>query len=184
MRMIQQRRDGTKGARAFLLGALVIATAASPRGARAADPLGRTLSPREAQFWADAYALTAAELALGGVAVRNTNNDAIRRLAHTVWIDGNRATAVLNAVAHREKLATPRDVPPPWRTEIERLIALRGAAFDQAFLEFLRTREGQVLPEFADEADHGATEALRQYANAELSVLRSHAEAARRTPAR
>ncbi len=156
--------------RSFLLaGSILLAAALTPVAAQAD-------SPRE--FLQNALMGDNSEIMLGNLAAERGRSEGVREFGRTLVRDHSQARNEVLDVGRRFGLRPTREVKPEVREMRDRLIALRGRAFDREFISHMVEDHRNDIGEFRDEAreHHGPVSDL---AARQLPVLREHLRTAR-----
>ena len=127
----------------------------------------------------DAFVERAAGRSLGGMelselALQRCESPAVRRLARRAHDEQAAAYEALLGVA----TGASSTLKPPSTMDLEqrgvksRLAGLRGRAFDRAYVQALRTNEDRDIALYRSYAKYGKDEALKTWANDQLTLIR------------
>jgi putative membrane protein len=163
--------------RTLLLAALV-GTAfglGAPRAA-AADEEQRGLSDQ--QFVTQASATGLAAVNLAQMALEQSNNADVKKLAQHILEEHKKANQLLNSLADKHRILPAQEMDAKHRTLVERLAQLRGADFDRAFLDALMKDHQEAVSLFEQESKNGKDKELMEFASKTLSTLKEHLDMA------
>ncbi|MGE0225965.1 MAG: DUF4142 domain-containing protein [Acetobacteraceae bacterium] len=131
-----------------------------------------------------AMRMAVGEIQSGQLAERRTDFEPVKLFAQRMILDHSEARKALQQITG----ADPSFPEPPKHSAGQRedqndLQDLTGPAFNRAYVALQIQRHEAAIPEFEQEAAHGANMELRQYAVKQLAVLRDHLEMARKLAA-
>ena len=139
--------------------------------------------PEDRSFLVNAAHSNLAEIATGRLALRESDNSAVRTYARRMITDHTAAQRKLRAIADAWNTRVPSRPSPQQRQEAARLAALEGSAFDRKYLTRQIVSHRQTLGLCLLELDSGQVSDLRAYAGATAPVVRMHLTMAKRTRA-
>ena len=139
--------------------------------------------PEDRSFLTNAAHSNLAEIATGRLALRESDNAAVRTYARRMITDHTAAQRKLRAVANALDSRLPSRPSPQQRQEAARLAALEGSAFDRKYLTRQIVSHRKTLGICLLELDSGRVAAVRSYASATAPVVRGHLALAKTTRA-
>jgi len=148
--------------------AAVIGLVAVPAQAQTA------LSPVDRGFMLEAASDGVAEVELGRLAMQRAASDAVRQFGQRMVTDHGGANQELMQLAQRKGVMLPQQPDAKPRAAIDRLAALTGPQFDQAYMaEMMRDHQADVVV-FEREVREGQDPELRAWASKVLGTVREH----------
>ena len=153
--------------------AIVVATALVVVQAYAA--LAQMSVPAADQsFMIDAARGGIAEVELGRMAAQRAASEPVRQFAQRMVAEHGAANQELMQLAQRKGVQLPQEMGPQHRAAMDRLAALSGPAFDEAYMvEMLKGHQaGADL--FAREAQQGQDPEVRAWAMKKLPTVHEH----------
>jgi putative membrane protein len=151
-----------------VLFAAVIALVAVPAQAQTA------LSPVDRGFMLEAASGGVAEVELGRLAVQRAASDVVRQFGQRMMTDHGAANQELMQLAQQKGVMLPQQPDAKHRAAIDRLAALTGAQFDQAYMaEMMRDHQADAVV-FEREVREGQDADLRAWASKVLGTVREH----------
>lgn len=142
-------------------------------------PRTRPLSPAAKDYLTAAVARDKLEIFLGGVAQTRTSNTGVRRLIQGIVEERGKEVAALSLDAKRRHRRLPSNPLGPQATnEVRRLITLRGARLDAAYLRLEDAHINAAIAQ-ATAAQSAATGAFARQLAGYLRTYRSELAAAR-----
>jgi putative membrane protein len=145
-----------------------------------AQPRASKLAAIDQKFIEEAATTNLAQIKLGQLAVRRGTAAKVRELGQKMIDDHTKANDQLNKIATRTGIALPTEVTPEQKADYDRLSALSGDAFDQAYMDLVKTDQQQAISLFQDEAQSGVDPELKTLAKNTLPALRQHHQLASR----
>ncbi|MBE2314784.1 DUF4142 domain-containing protein [Solirubrobacter sp. CPCC 204708] len=137
--------------------------------------------PEDRSFVVNAAHSNLAEIATGRLALRESDDTAVRAFARRMITDHTAAQAKLRAVARAWDTRLPSRPSPTQRRDAARLAALEGEAFDRAYLRRQIVAHRQTLGICLLEIDAGRVANVRAYAAETAPVVRTHLTLAKAT---
>jgi putative membrane protein len=126
------------------------------------------------QFMLEAARGGVAEVELGRLAAQRAASEAVRQFAQRMVTDHGTANGELMQLAQRRGVMLPRDVDPAHRATMDRLTAMSGPAFDQAYMaEMMRDHQLDATL-FTREAREGQDPEVRAWATKTLTTVQEH----------
>ena len=117
------------------------------------------------------------EVALGRLAVGQAGDRSVRDLGRMMVTDHSTANDRLLVIAMQENLAPPKGLSTDGQSTYDRLAALNGKPFDQAYVRAMLDDHRQDIADFQHEVDHGSDVAVKDWARSTLPVLHHHLDA-------
>jgi len=137
-----------------------------------------TLSPVDRGFIVEAASDGVAEVELGRLASQRAASDAVRQFGQRMVTDHGAANQELMQLAQAKGVALPQQPDAKHRAAIDRLAALSGPQFDQAYMiEMVRDHQADVVV-FERQVREGQDPALRAWASKVLGTVREHQQLA------
>ncbi len=130
-------------------------------------------------FMNDAASGGMAEIALGRLAVKQAESREVKQFAERVIADHTKAGEELKQLAQRKRVMLPQEVTPGHKETMDKLSALRGAAFDRAYVTAMVENHMKDVTAF-DAVAKGAVDAdVKAFATKALPTLKAHLQAIR-----
>jgi putative membrane protein len=134
------------------------------------------LSKTDAQFMKKAAEANMTEAHLGQMAEARSSHQSVKDFGQTLSKDHTSAYESLTGLANKIGETIPKAIGPD-RT-IERLMHLKGTAFDRAFSrDEVQSHKGAIAL-FRNEAEHGENADVKAWAKAMLPTLEGHLQTA------
>ena len=92
--------------------------------------------------------------------------------------DHSKANDQLKAIARSQNLTVPTNLDSADRSTEQRLAAMKGQSFDQAYMRDMVQDHQTDIQEFQQEANSGQDPALRMFAQQTLPILQQHLQMA------
>jgi putative membrane protein len=140
--------------------------------ATAADEDQRGLSDQ--QFVTQASAAGLAEVNMARLALEQSNNADVKKLAQHIIDDHTKANTALNSLADKHRLLPAQGMDAQHQQLMQRLSQLRGEAFDRAFLDAMVKDHKDAVSLFERESKDGQDKDLKKFASDTLSTLKDH----------
>jgi putative membrane protein len=121
-----------------------------------------------------------AEMAAGGLARAKSTNFDVKALGERLTRDHSKAHDELSSLAEKKSILLPEKLDTAHQMEIDRLSALNGHDFDQAFAEMMVTDHQKAISFFEETAKGAGDPELRSFATSSLGMLQDHLRMARR----
>jgi putative membrane protein len=135
-------------------------------------PEGDTLTDQ--QFVMKVSASDLAEINLGRVAARQASDPAVRQFAQRLVDDHTKASAELIRIANKRSLPAARTMDAQHRQLQDRLLNLKGADFDRAFLNQMVDDHKKAVTLFEAESKTAKDADLKAFAAKALPHLKEH----------
>ena len=139
--------------------------------------------PEDRSFLVNAAQSNLAEIATGRLALRESEDAAVRAYARRMVTDHTTAQAELRRIGRAWNTSVPSRPSPKQRRDAVRLEALEGSTFDRTYLRRQITAHRQTLGVCLLEIDGGRVAALRTYAANTAPAIRMHLTMAKETRA-
>jgi len=137
-------------------------------------PAQMALSPVDRGFVLEAASDGVAEVELGRLATQRAASDAVRQFGQRMMTDHGAANQELMQLAQRKGVTLPQQPDAKHRAAIDRLAALTGPQFDQAYMaEMMRDHQADAVV-FEREVREGQDPELRAWASKVLGTVREH----------
>jgi putative membrane protein len=143
---------------------------------------GGTVNREDSSFAREACQTGAAETELGKLAAQNTKNKAVRSFAKSLAEDHARAEKELAQLFSRKGIPAEKELADSLQNSLERLAALKGGEFDQAFKQQVIEDHEKAIALFEKQAERGTDPDLKAFAQKHLPHLREHLAQARQLP--
>ncbi|HEU5321264.1 MAG TPA: DUF4142 domain-containing protein [Methylomirabilota bacterium] len=157
---------------------LVAGSLAAPASAQPAS-----LDP-DRPFVAEAAAGNLAEVELGRLAAQRAAADAVRQFGARMVRDHSQAQSQLTQLAAAKGVSLPAELDAERRTTYERLAALAGPRFDEAYMGEMVADHTKDVAAFEGAAQTAPDADVRAWAAQTLPVLREHLRLAEQLHAR
>ena len=164
---------------AISLAALVAGCAKDERGAPDAGSqnvvggASGTLAAQDSTFIQEASQGGMAEVREGELAIKNAQSDAVKQYGQMLVTDHTKANQELKQIATSKGASMPTDLGKH-QAHFDRLAALKGQEFDQAFKEQAIKDHEEAIRLFEKQTQQGANAELKAFAQKHLPHLRHH----------
>jgi putative membrane protein len=166
--------------RLVIVAALVAAGTALALGravARSDDPAA--LSAADRQFVLEAAMGGMMEVKAGDVASDRAANAAVKEFGQRMVRDHGKANVELTQLATQVGVQLPKELDAKHAATVERLTALSGAQFDQAYMRLMVEDHVKDVAAFQTEAEKGSEPRVKAWAAKTLPTLKEHLAMAR-----
>ena len=109
---------------------------------------------------------------------RRRTSPQIKEFAKRMVTDHTQANDELMQLGKSENLSLPNQLDPKHRTEMDRLSAMSGNAFDAAYMQHMVQDHKQTVSEFQKQAQSGRDPALKSFAQKYLPIIQQHLQMA------
>ena len=130
------------------------------------------------QFVMKVSAADLAEINLGRVAARQASDPAVKQLAQRLVDDHTKASADLLRIANKRSLPAARTMDAQHRQLQDRLLNLKGANFDRAYLKQLVADHKTAVALFESASKTAKDPDLKAFATKTLPTIRDHLKTA------
>lgn len=151
-----------------------LALAASQATGRSRD----RLDDADRQFIEEAAHIGMAGVELGSLATERASATQVRVFADTMVRERSKANAELAAMARAKGVLLPDSTERLHGHDGERLARLSGAAFDRAYMKYMKADHRKSVSLFEHAADAAKDSELRAFARRTLPTLQTHLAAA------
>ena len=137
----------------------------------------KTVSPQS--FATQAAVIGMAEVELGQLAVKNSQDQGVRDYAQRMVSDHQAADAKLQKIAAQKNLLLPESLDAEHQALKEKLADLKGAAFDREYAKAMAKGHDKAVALFESASQAAQMPAeLKEFAAATLPTLKEHMEMA------
>jgi putative membrane protein len=139
------------------------------------DKMSKTsLSPADTKFVKQAAGGGLAEVKLGQLAQEKGSSDFVKQFGKKMVDDHSKINDDLKAVAEKNNVTLPSDLPPKEQAVYDRLSKLSGDAFDKAYLAEMQKDHRKDIADFKKEASSGSNADVKEFASKNLPTLEGH----------
>lgn len=138
------------------------------------------LSRADQKFLMEAAQGGQAEVALGKIAAEKASNDAVKQFAQRMVDDHSKANEALMSVAGQKQVAVPSEPSAKQKADAKRIEAMKGPAFDAAYMEHMVRDHEQDVAAFQKASQQVSDADVKQFAQQTLPTLKEHLTEARR----
>jgi putative membrane protein len=140
---------------------------------RKTNAMSKTVSPQS--FASQAAVISQAEIELGQLAAKKSQDDDVREFAQRMVKDHKASAAKLEKVAKQNNLMLPKSLDAEHQAVKEKLSALQGDAFDSEYAKEMAKGHDKAVALFeaASQAPQMPAE-LKEFAAATLPTLKEH----------
>jgi len=136
------------------------------------DKKGQPLS--DAQFVLKASASDLAEINLGYIALKQSQNDEVKQFAQRMVKDHNQSSKELLLIAGKKSLNPAAQADAKHKAVADKLLTLKGADFDRTYMEQMVVDHQKAVALFKSQADQGKDEELKKFAAKTLPAIQMH----------
>jgi putative membrane protein len=130
-------------------------------------------------FVSQAAIIGKAEIELGQMAIKNTQDENVRAYAQRMVKDHSAADKKLQAIAAKENLQVPQSLDPEHASLKAKLQGLKGEEFDRAYVKAMANGHDKAVALFESASQQPQMpEELKQFAASTLPTLEQHKEMA------
>jgi putative membrane protein len=130
-------------------------------------------------FASQAAVIGKAEIELGQIALKNTQDENVRKYAERMVKDHSAADKKLQAIAAKENLQLPQSLDQEHESLKTRLQSLKGEEFDRAYAKAMATGHDKAVALFESASQQAQMpDDLKQFAASTLPTLEQHKEMA------
>jgi len=122
-----------------------------------------------------------AEIRLGQAALEKTDRPDVKEVAHRMVSDYLNWSAGMDKAAARLSIPLPKDVDGKDKIEIDRILALSGPEFDQAYLKEVIRLQQKALTMSHHEASDAAVSGFRHWAGVVIPQIQDQIHLAQKT---
>lgn len=130
-------------------------------------------------FASQAAVIGKAEIELGQIALKNTQDEGVRKYAERMVKDHSAADKKLQAIAAKENLQLPQSLDPEHASLKTKLQGLKGEDFDRAYVNAMAKGHDKAVALFEAASQQAQMpDDLKQFAASTLPTLEQHQEMA------
>jgi putative membrane protein len=119
-----------------------------------------------------------AEVQLSQLALQKASSPQVKDFAQRMVTDHTQANQDLMQLGTSENLNLPTQLDTKHKSELDRLNAMSGTAFDTAYMQDMVQDHKQAVADFQKQAKSGSDPALKSFAQKYLSVIQQHLQMA------
>jgi putative membrane protein len=142
------------------------------------------LSTTDKTFATEAAHGGLAEVQLGQLAEQKATSSQVKEFAQRMVKDHTQANQELMQLAKTEKLNLPTQLDAKHKSEVARLSAMSGNAFDTAYMQYMIQDHKQTVADFQKQAQSGSDPALKSFAEKYLPIIQQHLQMAESSTAK
>lgn len=153
--------------------------ASSPHQHQVTEGSKMTKAVTPESFASQAAIIGKAEIELGQIALKNTQDQSVRTYAERMVKDHSAAEKKLEAIAAKENLQLPQSLDPEHAALKTKLQGLKGQDFDRAYVKAMASGHDKAVALFESASQQPQMPAeLKQFAASTLPTLEQHQEMA------
>jgi len=119
-----------------------------------------------------------AEVQMGQLALQKASSPEVKEFAQRMVTDHTQANQDLMQLAKAENLTLPTQLDPKHKSEMDRLSAMSGNAFDAAYMQHMVQDHKKTVADFQKQAQSGSDPALKSFAQKYLPIIQQHLQMA------
>ena len=119
-----------------------------------------------------------AEVQLGQLAEQKATSPQIKEFAQRMVKDHTQANQELIQLGKSESLNLPTQLDAKHKSEMDRLSAMSGNAFDATYMRHMVQDHKQTVADFQKQAQTGSDPALKSFAQKYLPIIQQHLQMA------
>ena len=135
-------------------------------------------SKDDADFMVNAASGATLEVELGKLSLTNARNQRVKDFGAMMVKDHSEGVKKLKELAVSKGITLTDSVSKQQQKEKTRLQKMKGADFDDAYMNLMADDHKKDINEFERQADNGTNAAIRAFAGDNLSMLRRHLDSA------
>jgi putative membrane protein len=143
-----------------------------------AAPALAALSAADKTFATEAAHGGLAEVQMGQLAIQKASSPQVKQFAQRMVQDHTQANQELMQLGKSENLTLPTQIDATHKSEMDRLTALSGNAFDTAYMQQMVRDHQTTVADFQKQAQSGTDAALKAFAQKQLPILQQHLQMA------
>lgn len=151
-----------------------------PRPQPQPAPSASTAQASDSTFVMKAAHANIAEVELGKLALKKSQNDEVKKFAQRMVDDHGKAANELKAIASRKNVTWPKELDADHKSLESQLSKLSSPAFDQAYMEAMVEGHGKVAKEVRTESQSGKDPEVKAWAAKTLPTVEAHLKEAER----
>jgi putative membrane protein len=117
-----------------------------------------------------------AEVEMGKLAVKNSQDPDVKKFGQMMIDDHSKANAELQSIAEKKNIPVPTDIGSN-RSSVEKIESLKGPAFDKAYVDLMVSDHKEDIKAFEDQAENGKDPDIKAFAAKTLPTLKKHLSA-------
>jgi putative membrane protein len=154
-------------------------SASTPHQRQVTDASKTTKSVTPESFASQAAMISKAEIELGQIALKNTQDQGVRTYAERMVKDHSAADKKLKAIAAKENLQLPQSLDQEHESLKTKLQSLKGEDFDRAYVKAMANGHDKAVALFESASQQSQMPGeLKQFAASTLPTLEQHKEMA------
>jgi len=115
-----------------------------------------------------------AEVQMGQLALQKALSPQVKEFAQRMVTDHTPANQDLMQLSKSENLNLPTQLDTKHKSEVDRLSAMSGNAFDAAYMQHMVQDHRQTVADFQKQAQNGSDPALKAFAQKYLPIVQQH----------
>jgi putative membrane protein len=119
-----------------------------------------------------------AEVQMGQLALQKASSPQVKEFAQRMVTDHTQANQDLMQLGKSENLTLPTQLDAKHKSEMDRLSAMSGNAFDAAYMQHMVQDHKKTVADFQKQAQSGSDPALKTFAQKYLPIIQQHLQMA------
>jgi putative membrane protein len=119
-----------------------------------------------------------AEVQMGQLALQKASSPQVKEFAQRMVTDHTQANQDLMQLGKSEHLTLPTQLDAKHKSEMGRLSAMSGNAFDAAYMQHMVQDHKKTVADFQKQAQSGSDPALKSFAQKYLPIIQQHLQMA------
>jgi putative membrane protein len=119
-----------------------------------------------------------AEVQMGQLALQKASSPQVKEFAQRMVTDHTQANQDLMHLGKSENLTLPTQLDAKHKSEMDRLSAMSGNAFDAAYMQHMVQDHKKTVADFQKQAQSGSDPALKSFAKKYLPIIQQHLQMA------
>jgi putative membrane protein len=119
-----------------------------------------------------------AEVQMGQLALQKASSPQVKEFAQRMVRDHTQANQDLMQLGKSENLTLPTQLDAKHKSEMDRLSAMSGNAFDAAYMQHMVQDHKKTVADFQKQAQSGSDPALKSFAQKYLPIIQQHLQMA------
>src|SRR3954469_9307461 len=125
-----------------------------------------------------------AEVQMGELALQKASSPQVKEFAQRMVRDHTQANQDLMQLGKSENLTLPTQLDAKHKSEMDRLSAMSGNAFDAAYMQHMVQDHKKTVADFQKQAQSGSDPALKSFAQKYLPIIQQHLQMAETSAAK
>jgi putative membrane protein len=125
-----------------------------------------------------------AEVQMGQLALQKASSPQVKEFAQRMVRDHTQANQDLMQLGKSENLTLPTQLDAKHKSEMDRLSAMSGNAFDAAYMQHMVQDHKKTAADFQKQAQSGSDPALKSFAQKYLPIIQQHLQMAEASAAK